>query len=91
MLKAARSAASTADRNVSGVAGKGKLAGGGRKNGRIGVGDKVEGRFEAGTEWFPATVTKVRRRKVEFFYVSSLSSYLQDPLLNRSFIHVHVG
>ncbi|CAN0076788.1 unnamed protein product [Pylaiella littoralis] len=58
MLKAKRSAAATADGNVSGVAGKGKLAAGGRNSGRIGVGDKVEGRFEAGTEWFPATVTK---------------------------------
>ena len=26
---------------------------------KVGVGDRVEGRFEAGTEWFPAIVTKV--------------------------------
>lgn len=68
MLKATTSAA-TANDNVSGVAGKGKLTvgdgrgGRSRNSGRIGVGDEVEGRFEAGTEWFPAIVTKVRRAK----------------------------
>ncbi|CAN0110081.1 unnamed protein product, partial [Scytosiphon promiscuus] len=59
MLNAARSSppggshkdGSTADR-------RGTVAGGRRTRGRIGVGDKVEGRYEAGAEWFPAVVTK---------------------------------
>lgn len=36
---------------------------GGRENntGCIYVGDRVEARFEGGFEWFPATVTKVKR------------------------------
>lgn len=89
MLKAKRSAAATADGNVSGVAGKGKLAAGGRNSGRIGVGDKVEGRFEAGTEWFPATVTKVRRPEDEgrgLRYVKLLSySTHKTMLLRRPF------
>lgn len=57
MLKAATSVATG-----KGGGGKIKAAEGGRdgrQTGRIGVGDRVEGRFEAGTEWFPAVVTKV--------------------------------
>ena len=58
MLKAAaKSAATDKDGRGKGRAGEG--ARDSRKNGRIGVGDKVEGRFEAGAEWFPAVVTKV--------------------------------
>lgn len=58
MLNAAKSAATE-----KGVGGKAKAGEGGRdvrKSGRIGVGDRVEGRFEAGAEWFPAVVTKVK-------------------------------
>lgn len=82
MLKTTRSAASTADRNVPGVAAKEKLKAGVRSNGRIGVGDKVEGRFEAGTEWFPATVTKVRRRKGDF---SSMTNQACPTEIGHSF------
>lgn len=63
MLKASRGAAT--EQQGGGGKGKGKAGegggrGGGRKTGRIGVGDRVEGRFEGGAEWFPAVVTKVR-------------------------------
>ncbi|CAM9143869.1 unnamed protein product [Ectocarpus sp. 12 AP-2014] len=65
MLKAARShAGGSSSGDNKGVAGKAMAAGDGREgarrnSGRIGVGDRVEGRFEAGPEWFPAVVTKL--------------------------------
>ncbi|CAB1107337.1 unnamed protein product [Ectocarpus sp. CCAP 1310/34] len=65
LLKAARShAGGSSSGDNKGVAGKTMAAGDGRggarrNGGRIGVGDRVEGRFEAGSEWFPAVVTKL--------------------------------
>ncbi|CBN78993.1 expressed unknown protein [Ectocarpus siliculosus] len=65
MLKAARShAGGSSSSDNKGMAGKAMAAGDGRESarrnsGRIGVGDRVEGRFEAGAEWFPAVVTKL--------------------------------
>lgn len=61
LLKASK-ASSTA---AVAAAGRGVGSGGGAtdrggKTGIIGVGDRVDGRFEAGVEWFPAIVTKVR-------------------------------
>lgn len=58
MLKAARSVATEKGGGGTGKGGEGGR-GGGQKSGRIGAGDRVEGRFEAGAEWFPAVVTKV--------------------------------
>lgn len=41
------------------AAGTGSAVERGPRGGRVGVGDKVEARFQAGAEWFPAMVTKV--------------------------------
>lgn len=62
LLKASKAssvaAVAAAGRGVGSSAGATDRGG---KTGIIGVGDKVDGRFEAGVEWFPAVVTKVRR------------------------------